>query len=170
MDLVFILLLLPALVLWLIPKTRRSGGSVVTAWKTVPFGCVTMLVLPNVLMALLFFLGKVLGLPILPFYAVLSFAALLFSIFVGIRVIAGMKNYIRKRYGAADGAEPESQKPYYVAFICLALTAVIAVVLFIGYFVLNIVLYLLPVLVAVGILLGIVYAVGYVIYALLTGR
>jgi len=53
---------------------------------------------------------------------------------------------------------------------CLALTAVIAVVLVIGYFVLNIVLYLLPVLVAVGILLGIVYAVGYVIYALLTGR
>lgn len=53
---------------------------------------------------------------------------------------------------------------------CLALTAVIAVVLFIGYFVLNIVFYMLPVLVAVGILLGIVYAVGYVIYALLTGR
>ena len=53
---------------------------------------------------------------------------------------------------------------------CLALTAGIAVVLFIGYFVLNIVLYLLPVLVAVAILLGIVYAVGYVIYALLTGR
>ena len=53
---------------------------------------------------------------------------------------------------------------------CLAWAAVIAVVLFIGYWVLNIVLYLLPVLVAVGILLGIVYAVGYVIYALLTGR
>ena len=53
---------------------------------------------------------------------------------------------------------------------CLALMAVIAVVLFIGYFVLNIVRYMLPVLVAVGILLGIVYAVGYVVYALLTGR
>ena len=53
---------------------------------------------------------------------------------------------------------------------CLAWAAVIAVVLFIGYWVLNIVLYLLPVLVAVGILLGIVYAVGYVVYALLTGR
>ena len=53
---------------------------------------------------------------------------------------------------------------------CLALVAVIAVVLFIGYWVLNIVLYLLPVVVAVGILLGIVYAVGYVVYALLTGR
>ena len=53
---------------------------------------------------------------------------------------------------------------------CLAWAAVIAVVLFIGYWVLNIVLYLLPVLVAVAILLGIVYAVGYVIYALLTGR
>ena len=53
---------------------------------------------------------------------------------------------------------------------CLAWTAVIAVVLFIGYWVLNIILYLLPVVVAVGILLGIVYAVGYVVYALLTGR
>ena len=53
---------------------------------------------------------------------------------------------------------------------CLAWAAVIAGVLFIGYWVLNIVLYLLPVLVAVGILLGIVYAVGYVVYALLTGR
>ena len=52
---------------------------------------------------------------------------------------------------------------------CLAWAAVIAIVLFIGYWVLNIVLYLLPVLVAVGILLGIVYAVSYVIYALLTG-
>ena len=126
MDLVFILLLLPALVLWAIPKTRRSAGSVVTAWKTVPLGCVTMLVLPNVLMALLFLFRKVLVLPeILPLYGVLSFAAVLFSIFVGIRVIAGMKNYIRKRYGTADGAEPESQKPYYVAFVCLALSAVV---------------------------------------------
>ena len=100
MDLVFLLLLLPALVLWAIPKTRRSAGSVVTAWKTVPVGCATMVVLPNVLMALLFIFRKVLVLPeILPLYGVLSFAAVLFSIFVGIRVITGMKNYIRKRYG-----------------------------------------------------------------------
>ncbi len=126
MDLVFLLLLLPALVLWAIPKTRRSAGSVVTAWKTVPVGCATMVVLPNVLMALLFIFRKVLVLPeILPLYGVLSFAAVLFSIFVGIRVITGMKNYIRKRYGTADGAEPESKKPYYVAFVCLALTAVV---------------------------------------------
>ena len=128
MDLVFLLLLLPALVLWAIPKTRRSAGSVVTAWKTVPVGCATMVVLPNVLMALLFIFRKVLVLPeILPLYGVLSFAAVLFSIFVGIRVITGMKNYIRKRYGTADGAEPESKKPYYVAFVCLALTALVLI-------------------------------------------
>ena len=53
---------------------------------------------------------------------------------------------------------------------CLVWAVGIAIVLFIGYWVLNIVLYLLPALVAVGILLGIVYAVGYVVYALLTGR
>ena len=53
---------------------------------------------------------------------------------------------------------------------CLVFAAVVTVVAFIGYWVVNIVLYLLPVVVGVGILLGIVYAVGYVIYALLTGR
>ena len=120
------LLLLPAIILWAIPKTRRSAGSVVTAWKTVPLGCVTMVVLPNVLIALLAVLGKILGLPeIRPVYAVLSLGALIFGIFAGIRVITGMKNYIRKRYGTADGAEPESKKPYYVAFVCLALTVVV---------------------------------------------
>ena len=53
---------------------------------------------------------------------------------------------------------------------CLVFAAVVTVVAFIGYWVVNIVLYLLPVVVGVGILLGIVYAIGYVIFALLTGR
>ena len=118
---VVLCLLLPALVLWAIPKTRRSAGDTVTAWKTVPFGCVTMLVLPNLLAAILFVLGSALHLPESRLVnAVLSFVLMIFGVGVGIRVINLLKNYIRKRYGTEESAEPESKKPYYFAFSCLA--------------------------------------------------
>ena len=118
---VLLCLLLPALVLWAIPKTRRSAGDTVTAWKTVPLGCVTMLVLPNVLAAILFALGAALHLPESPLVkAALSLVLMLFGVTVGIRVIVLLKNYIRKRYGTEATAVPESKKPYYFAFGCLA--------------------------------------------------
>ena len=118
---VVLFLLLPALVLWAVPKTRRSAGDAVTAWKTVPFGCVTMLVLPNLLAAILFALGSALHLPeSRPVNAALSLVLMIVGVGVGIRVITLLKNYIRKRYGTEETAPPESKKPYYFAFGCLA--------------------------------------------------
>ncbi|MBO4648819.1 MAG: hypothetical protein J5806_11760 [Lentisphaeria bacterium] len=129
---VLLFLLLPALVLWAVPKTRRSAGDTVTAWKTVPFGCVTMLVLPNVLAAILFALAAALQLPVSPLVSVvLSLGLMIFSVTVGIRVITLLKNYIRKRYGTETTAAVESKKPYYFAFGCLA--AVLILLLFVPF-------------------------------------
>ena len=125
---VVLFLLLPALVLWAVPKTRRSAGDSVTAWKTVPFGCVTMLVLPNLLAAILFALASALQLPVSPLVSVvLSLVLMIAGVGVGIRVIVLLKNYIRKRYGTETTAKPGSKKPYYFAFGCLAAVLILLV-------------------------------------------
>ena len=117
---VVLLILLPAVVLWAIPKTRRSAGGTVTAWKTVPFGCATMLVLPNVVMIILSLPEKIFRLPESRLVDVLlTFISVIVGVAVGIRVIVLLKNYVRKHYGTDE--TPGSNRPYYLAFGCLAL-------------------------------------------------
>ena len=123
-----IVLLLPALVLWSIPKTRRATGGGVTAWKTVPFGCATMLVVTNLLLFMVMGLGEALHMPeFKPISAILLVGAVGFGVLAGKRVVSAMKRFIRKRYGQPEGGGPESKKPYYFAFCCLALMAVLFV-------------------------------------------
>ena len=124
--LVGLAILLPALVLWAIPKTRRSAGGTVTAWKTVPFGCAVMLVLPNVVMGIVFLLVKLLDLPFsLGFFALLAFVTAIIGVAVGIRLIVLLRNYVRKHYGTDE--TPGSNRPYYLAFGCLALVPAVLI-------------------------------------------
>ena len=120
-----IVLLLPALVLWAIPKTRRAAGSGVTAWKTVPFGCATMLVVTNLLLFMVMGLGEALHMPeFKPISAILLVGAVGFGVLAGKRVVSAMKRAIRKRYGQPEGGGPESKVHYYFAFCCLLLVPV----------------------------------------------
>ncbi|MBQ9336197.1 MAG: hypothetical protein IJS14_02725 [Lentisphaeria bacterium] len=127
-PMIAMLILLPALVLWAVPKTRRSAGATVTAWKTVPFGCMTMLVVPNLMAAVWIASLKLFRLPgSMAFHAVMMLVCTVIGAALGFRVIVLMKNHIRKRYGAPDGGEPESKKPYYFAFGCLTLVPLVLI-------------------------------------------
>ena len=108
-------LLLPAVILWLIPKTRRATGSAVTAWKTVPFGCLTMFLIPEILWGLYCWFAEENGI-------VLSGIQILFPLIgipAGIVLIVRLRNRIWKRYNAEG---PRSAVPFYLVFfgLCLA--------------------------------------------------
>ncbi|MBR4665157.1 MAG: hypothetical protein IKO93_14925 [Lentisphaeria bacterium] len=112
------LLLLPAAILWAIPKTRRAGGNTATAWKSVPFGCATMLLIPELIGGLIWLLAEsgwaVRHLPGSPVF----FLALLFlSVTAGILVILKIRNCCWKHFPTEEHV---SSLPFYAAFSVLA--------------------------------------------------
>jgi hypothetical protein len=115
---VICLLLLPAAILWAVPKTRRAGGNTATAWKSVPFGCATMLLIPELISGLIWFLAEsgwdVRHLPGSPVF----FLALLFlSVTAGILVILKIRNCCWKHFPTEEHV---SSLPFYAAFSVLA--------------------------------------------------
>ena len=112
------LLLLPAAILWAIPKTRRAGGNTATAWKSVPFGCATMLLIPELIGGLIWLFAEsgwdVRHLPGSPVF----FLTLLFlSVTTGILVILKIRNCCWKLFPTEEHV---SSLPFYVAFSVLA--------------------------------------------------
>ena len=112
------LLLLPALLLWAIPKTRRAGGNTATAWKSVPFGCTTMLLIPELIGGLIWLLAEA-GAAVghLPGSPVFFLALLFLSVTAGILVILKIRNCCWKRFPTEEHV---SSLPFYAAFSILA--------------------------------------------------
>ena len=118
MAIVISLLLLPAIILWAIPKTRRAGGNTATAWKSVPFGCATMLLIPELIGGLIWLLAEA-GAAVghLPGSPVFFLALLFLSVTAGILVILKIRNCCWKCFPTEEHV---SSLPFYVAFFVLA--------------------------------------------------
>ena len=112
------LLLLPAIILWAIPKTRRAGGNTATAWKSVPFGCATMLLIPELIGGLIWLLAEA-GAAVghLPGSPVFFLALLFLSVTAGILIILKIRNCCWKRFPTEEHV---SSLPFFVAFFVLA--------------------------------------------------
>ena len=112
------LLLLPAIILWAVPKTRRAGGNTATAWKSVPFGCATMLLIPELIGGLIWLLAEA-GAAVghLPGSPVFFLALLFLSVTAGILIILKIRNCCWKRFPTEEHV---SSLPFYVAFFVLA--------------------------------------------------
>ena len=124
---VFGLLLLPAAVLWLIPKTRRSGGNAVTAWKCVPPGCGVMLLTPVVMDIVDRLMMKYGSLTFRLLSPLLLFGlVLLLTVPAGVAVIRKLKNYCRKHY---PSDQPESGGQFYLVFIALLIAVPVVTVI-----------------------------------------
>lgn len=112
------LLLLPAAILWAIPKTRRAGGNIAMAWKSVPFGCATMLLIPELLGGLIWLLAEsgwnVRHLRASPVFLLVS---LFLSVTAGILVIRKIRNCCWKLFPTEEHV---SSLPFYAAFSVLA--------------------------------------------------
>ena len=91
--------LLPAL-LFAIPKTRRMTGSWVTAWKTVPLGCITMLLLPLLILMPVELIRRLFDL--FPkkylYHTAVLFGLIFISSIIGLLVIFALSVWIWKKY------------------------------------------------------------------------
>ena len=121
------LLLAITAVFWLVPKTRKAGGNMITAWKCVPVGCSVMILLPQLLFGMFQLLTHYCGFSARRtiLLAVLwSFLAL--GVVAGVAVAAKLRNYCRKH---CPSDQPFSNSPFYRVFISLLIVIpVIAVV------------------------------------------
>ena len=122
------LLLLPAAILWAVPKTRRSGGDFAIAWKCVPLGCGTMLLIPSLLNLAAWLLAEYCGFP----YQVASSKAVFFGMLVlglaaGSAVLIKLKNYCWKRH---PSEQSRSNAPIVAVFI--AMLVILPVILVVG--------------------------------------
>ncbi len=115
--------------LWGVPKTRRMTGSLVTAGKTVPLGCLTAFWLPELLLILSatanyhwrFFPNRILDHGLL----VLAFA--LIGLFAGTALIVTLSRWSWHRFHA-DGKR--SWLPHLFLFVFLAVGLQIATIAF----------------------------------------
>ena len=123
---VFCLVLLPAAILWAIPKTRRSSGNAVTAWKCVPPGCSVMLLTPVVMDIADRLLNEYGPLTLRLLSPLLLFGlVLLLTVPAGFAVIKKLKNCCWKHY---PPDQPRKCGQFYVAFIALLIAVPIIIV------------------------------------------
>lgn len=101
---------------WSIPKTRRMTGSFMTALKTVPLGCLTMIFIPIVLYETIMVLEHFFGMPLrIGAFWRLGFAAL--GVTVGVLLIRALARWSWRKY-RAEGKR--SWIPFAVLLLGLA--------------------------------------------------
>jgi hypothetical protein len=113
---VLIVLAVTPVLLWYIPQTRRMTGSFMTALKTVPFGCLTMIFIPFMIYETIMVLGRFFAVPlhISPFWRI-GFAV--FGMGIGILLIWGVARWSWRKY-QAEGKR--SWIPFVLLFSALA--------------------------------------------------
>lgn len=111
---------LPA-ILWAIPKTRRMTGSWITALKTVPPGCLTMLLLPALMSGALYWMNRNFKLLSRSALHWLELGIIVISFGVGILLIIKLARWSWRRWHAEG---KRSILPFDVIFLFFTLSTV----------------------------------------------